>query len=71
VQFQRVIILLLAFIVVGCSKSSGPMGDPSKKITWEQFQKMPSEEQADPYILNHLDDEAKKKFDEMVNKQIK
>lgn len=58
-----------ALAVVGCGGSSAPTGDPSKKITWEQFQKMPSEEQADPYVLNNLDDDAKKKFDEMVKKQ--
>jgi len=70
-RFQGTLLVLLAFFVLGCSKSSGPTGDPSKKITWEQFQKMPSEEQADPYVLNNLDDEARKKFDEMVKKQKK
>jgi hypothetical protein len=56
---------------LGCGSPAAPTGDSSKKVTWEQFQKMPPEEQADPYVLNNLDDNARKKLDEMLKKQPK
>ena len=77
-RFQGAFLVWLAFFVFGCSQSPSPSGNPhqpagdaSKKITWEQFQQMPPEEQADPYVLTNLDDEAKKKFDAMVKKQMR
>jgi hypothetical protein len=73
-RMQGLWLTLAALVVVGCGGSPRPpgdlsKGDPSKKITWEQFQQMPPEEQGDPYVLTNLDDEAKKKFDELAKKQ--
>jgi ABC-type glycerol-3-phosphate transport system substrate-binding protein len=62
------LVLFALLAAVGCGSPAAPTGDPSKKVTWEQFQKMPPEEQADPYVLNNLDDNARKKLDEMLKK---
>lgn len=51
----------MAFLV-GCGSGSGPVGDTSRKITWEEYQKMDPEEKDDPYVLDNLDDEAKQKL---------
>jgi hypothetical protein len=49
--------------VIGCGGSVKPTaGDPAKKITWTEYQKMDTEQKDDPYVLDNLDDEAKKKL---------
>lgn len=65
---SRALVAVLLVAAVGCGSSAPPAGDPSKKISWADFQKMPSEEQADPYVLNNLDDDAKKKLAEKLKK---
>ncbi|QDU20407.1 hypothetical protein [Urbifossiella limnaea] len=61
---------VLALTAAGCGGSSAPAaGDPSKKITWEVFRKMPAEEQSDPYVLNNLDDDARRKLAEAGKKR--
>jgi hypothetical protein len=57
-------------LLTGCG-SSAPVGDPTKKITWAEFEKMPSEDQADPYVLLNLDDDARQKFNEKMKKSKK
>lgn len=57
-------------LLTGCG-SSAPVGDPSKKITWAEYEKMPSEDQGDPYVLNNLDDDARKKFNDKIMKSKK
>ncbi len=52
---------LLAF-TAGCGRPEPYTGDPTKKITWEEFEKMDAEEQDDPYVVDNLDDDAKKKL---------
>lgn len=59
----RLPVLLLVAFVLGCGSPSAPStGDPSKKITWAEFQKMNAEQKSDPYVLDNLDDDAKKRL---------
>lgn len=62
---HRLILLMLALAVVGCGTSTLATGDPAKKITWAEYQKMDAEQKDDPYVLDNLDDEAKKKLAEV------
>ncbi len=66
----RVSFVLAAFVcAAGCGGDKPPaVGDPTKKISWADFQKMPPEEHGDPYVLNNLDDDAKKKLAEKLKK---
>jgi hypothetical protein len=48
--------------VFGCGSPAPTAGDPSKKITWAEFSKMDAEQKDDPYVLDNLDDEAKKRL---------
>lgn len=66
---QRLIILMLALAVVGCGSATPATGDPSKKITWSEYQKMDVEQKDDPYVVDNLDDEAKKKLAESQRKK--
>jgi hypothetical protein len=52
----------------GCGGASAPATDPTKLITWEQYVKMPAEDQADPYVLNNLAPEAQKRLSEKNKK---
>ncbi len=62
--------VILVGLLTGCG-SSAPVGDPSKKITWAEYQKMPPEDQGDPYVLLNLDDDARTKFNEKIQKSKK
>lgn len=60
----RLLVLGVALFAAGCGPSApapGP-GDPAKKITWSEFQKMDAEQKDDPYVLDNLDDDAKTKL---------
>jgi predicted small lipoprotein YifL len=59
---QRLILLTFALAVAGCGSSTPATGDPAKKITWAEYQKMDAEQKDDPYDVDNLDDEAKKKL---------
>jgi hypothetical protein len=62
---------LLCVVVLGCNSSTPSTTTATKTITWDEFKKMPSEDQADPYVLNNLDEAARKKFEDMIKKQKK
>jgi predicted small lipoprotein YifL len=66
---SRLLVLVLLFAVAGCSSSTPATGDPAKKITWTEYQKMDAEQKDDPYVLDNLDDEAKKKLAESQRKK--
>jgi PBP1b-binding outer membrane lipoprotein LpoB len=55
-------LLLLAVLLVGCGSPAPTAGDRSKKVPWAEYQKMDTEQKADPYVLDNLDDDAKKKL---------
>lgn len=67
--WKPLVIWPLAFLAAaGCGGAPAPATDPAKLITWEQYVKMPAEDQADPYVLNNLDPEAQKKLAEKGKK---
>jgi hypothetical protein len=59
---KRLVLLLLAGILLGCGSSAPSTGDKAKKITWAEYQKMDAEQKDDPYVLDNLDGDAKKKL---------
>jgi hypothetical protein len=64
---RRLLILLALVAAHGCGQSEKP-ADPSKKITWEQYQTMNDLDKADPYVLSHLEEAAQKKLAEQAKK---
>lgn len=52
-------LFALLWTIAGCGQSVTP--DPTRKITWEEFQQMDAERQSDPYVLDNLDDAARAK----------
>ena len=65
----RLIWLAIALAAAGCGPSTPATGDPAKKITWSEYQKMDAEQKDDPYVVDNLDDEAKKKLAESQRKK--
>lgn len=63
-------LLLVGFFVVlgACNSSKPATGDASKKITWDEYQKMDAEQKDDPYVRDNLNDEAKKKAADLQRK---
>jgi hypothetical protein len=59
---KRLLVLVLPFAGFGCGSSTPATGDPAKKITWAEYQKMDAEQRDDPYVTDHLDDDARKKL---------
>lgn len=66
---NRLLVLALLLAVAGCGTSTPATGDASKKISWAEYQKMDAEQKDDPYVLDNLDDEAKKKLAESQRKK--
>jgi len=66
---NRLALFLLLALLAGCGSSAPVTGDKSKKITWAEYQKMDAEQKDDPYVLDNLDDEAKKKLAESQRKK--
>ena len=68
---KRFTLLLLALALAGCGSSTPATAptDPAKKITWSQYQKMDAEQKDDPYVVDNLDDDAKKKRAESARKK--
>jgi predicted small lipoprotein YifL len=58
----RSLVVLALLAATGCGASAPVTGDPTKKVTWGEFQKMDAEQQDDPYVLDNLDDDAKAKL---------
>lgn len=65
-----VVITFGLSLALGCG-STTPQPGPPNQITWEEYEKLQPEEQADPYILNNLDETARKKLDEKMKKERK
>lgn len=65
----RSLTVLALLAVAGCGSSAPATGDPSKKISWSEYQKMDAEQKDDPYVVDNLDDEAKKKLAESHRKK--
>lgn len=65
----RILTGLLLGLAAGCGSSTPETGDPAKKITWTEFQRMDAEQKDDPYVLDNLDDEAKRKLAESQRKK--
>jgi hypothetical protein len=60
---QKWMAATVALFLVGCGGSSTPAtGDPAKKITWAEYQKMDAEQKDDPYVVDNLDADAKQKL---------
>jgi hypothetical protein len=54
---------LVIGVVAGCGSSPPSSGGaPARKITWAEYQQMDAEQQDDPYVLDNLDDAARKKL---------
>jgi len=66
---SRFTLLLFTGLIVGCGSTTPSTGDPSKKITWAEFQKMDAEQKDDPYVIDNLDDDAKKRLADSQKKK--
>ncbi|AMV28341.1 hypothetical protein VT84_28315 [Gemmata sp. SH-PL17] len=66
---KRFALLAIALVSVGCGSSAPATGEPARKITWSEYQKMDAEQKDDPYVVDNLDDEAKKKRTEAGRKK--
>jgi hypothetical protein len=62
---------VLALLAAGCGSSQPATGDPSKKVTWAEYQKMDAEQKDDPYVVDNLDDDAKKRLADAQRKKRK
>ena len=58
---NRLACLALAAAVAGCGGTPAP-APAQKTITWEEYRKLPAVEKDDPYVLQHLDDDARAKL---------
>ncbi|VTR97447.1 unnamed protein product [Gemmata massiliana] len=66
---KRFALLAIALVSAGCGPSAPATGEPAKKITWSEYQKMDAEQKDDPYVVDNLDNEAKKKRAESARKK--
>jgi hypothetical protein len=57
----RLLGLVLLLAAVGCGGTPAP-APAEKKISWEEYRKLPAFEKDDPYVLQHLDDDSKAKL---------
>jgi hypothetical protein len=67
----RTVLLAAALAAAGCGGNPPPPAAGTKSITWAEYQKMSEVDQADPYTLAHLDDDARGKLAEKAKKQKK
>jgi hypothetical protein len=68
----RTTLLAIALVAAaGCGGDPPPPATGTKSITWAEYQKMNEVDQADPYTLAHLDDDARAKLAEQAKKQKK
>jgi hypothetical protein len=66
----RIALLAAALgAAVGCGGNPPPPAAGTKSITWAEYQKMNDMDQADPYTLAHLDDDARAKLAEQAKRQ--
>lgn len=65
----RMGVLFISISLVGCGNASSPPVGANSTISWEEFQKMDEEQQRDPYVLDNLDESAKKKLAERNKKR--
>lgn len=64
------VALFLPTCCGGCGRSSpDATPHPGRKVTWDEYRKMDAEQKDDPYVLDNLDDEAKKKLAESQRKK--
>ena len=61
--------LALALSAAGCGPSTPATGGGGNKITWPEYQKLDAEGKDDPYVLDNLDDDAKKKLADSQKKK--
>lgn len=62
-------IVLALGALAGCGPAGPTAGDSAKKITWAEYQQMDAEQRDDPYVLDNLDDAAKKSLAESQRKK--
>jgi LPS sulfotransferase NodH len=67
----RSTLLAVALAAAGCGGDPPPPATGTKSITWAEYQKMSDQDQADPYTLAHLDDDARARLAEKAKKQKK
>jgi hypothetical protein len=46
----------------GCGSPTSTPSQPERKVTWDEYQKMDAEQRDDPYVLDHLADDARKRL---------
>jgi hypothetical protein len=72
---RRSAVLALGMLMpftTGCGGSAPDAPPhPGRQVTWAEYQKMDAEQKDDPYVLDHLDDEAKKKLAEQQKRRRK
>lgn len=59
----RLVMLAAVLGAAGCGRSA-PTPATSKSIRWQEYERMAPEDQADPYVMNNLDDAARAKLAE-------
>lgn len=60
-----IVVLFVAAPVIGCGGSSPSTVAPApagKKLTWEEYQKLPEDQRGEPEVVDNLDEAAKKKL---------
>jgi hypothetical protein len=56
--------------VNGCGRASpAAPPHPGQKVSWDEYRKMDAEQKDDPYVLDNLDNEARRKLAELQRKK--
>lgn len=66
---NRFVWLPFALVATGCGSPTPATGDPARKVSWVEYQAMDPEQKDDPYVVDNLDDEAKRKIAESLRKK--